>query len=161
MSDTCDEPNPNDEMILCQKAPHPFGGHYNMTRMVYWDGLPMPVRTKQGGSRVKGVIESIEAAGAGKKTGPPSSFVRTNDPGTSHEAIVRYEPKRETAKGKVLAYLRERMLMWVDAPALTAPEVGGFAGTRRLRELRDDGYPIETRLKPGTTNTWQHRLLSD
>lgn len=87
-----------------------------------------------------------------------NQFFRASDPDSSREAAQRYEPKRETAKARVLDYLRARVLMWVDAPELTTPEVGGFAGTRRLRELRDDGWPIETRPKPGATNLWQHRL---
>lgn len=91
----------------------------------------------------------------------PPPVVRTDDPASAHVAAERYEPKRDSAKGRVLAYLRERIGQWVDAPELTRPEVGGFAGTRRLRELRDVGWPIETRPKPDATNTWQHRLLPE
>lgn len=87
----------------------------------------------------------------------PLPIVRNDDPETSHEAAARYEPKRETAKGRVLALLRARRGEWIDAVEFTAPEVGGFAGTRRLRELRDR-WPIETRRKPGSETTWQHRL---
>lgn len=90
---------------------------------------------------------------------PP--LVRNSDPATSAEAAERYEPRRETAKARVLDYLRERAGQWVDAVDLTRPEVGGFAGTRRMRELRDGGWPIETRPKPGESNTWQHRLVLD
>lgn len=86
--------------------------------------------------------------------------VRRSDPETAHEAARRYEPKRESAKGRVLAHLRVHQDQWVEAVLLTAPDIGGFAGTRRLRELRDDGWPIETRPKPGTTNVWQHRLVT-
>lgn len=85
---------------------------------------------------------------------------RHSDPSTSKQAAERYEPKRETAKGRVLAHLRAHPNEWVDAPEFTREDIGGFAGTRRLRELReDDGWPIETRPKPGYTNLWQHRLL--
>jgi len=92
---------------------------------------------------------------------PAREFVRQDDPDTSHQAMALYEPKRGTAKGRVLFYLREHLGEWVDAPAFHQPEVGGFAGTRRLRELREDGWPIETRPKPGSENTWQHRLIED
>lgn len=86
---------------------------------------------------------------------------RFTDPVTSHEAEAAYEPKRASAKGRVLALLRERRGHWIDAVAFTASDVGGFAGTRRLRELRDAGHPIETRRKPGSPSTWQHRLPAD
>ena len=105
-------------------------------------------------------IRRIE--GMSQRTDPErhvNPLYRTSDPDTSKEAAQRYEPKRDTAKARVLEYLRARPRMWVDAPELTSPEVGGFAGTRRLRELRDDGWPIETQPKPGATNTWQHRLV--
>ena len=91
----------------------------------------------------------------------PPPIVRTDDPGTAHEAAQRYQPKRDSAKGRVLAYLQQRIGQWVDAPELVTPEVGGFAGTRRMRELRDVGWPIETRPKPDGSNTWQHRLLPE
>lgn len=102
----------------------------------------------------QGLLEGDEEAASGP-------IVRTEDPDTAHEAAERYEPKRDSAKGRVLGYLRERLDQWVDAPELTHDSVGGFAGTRRLRELREAGWPIETRPKPGYTNTWQHRLVSD
>lgn len=87
--------------------------------------------------------------------------VRADDAETAQEAADRYEPKRGTARARVLDYLRARTGEWVDAPELTDPSVGGFGGTRRLRELREVGWPIETRPKPDTTNTWQHRLLAE
>lgn len=92
---------------------------------------------------------------------PPEHFVRTDDPDTSHRAMASYEPKRATAKGRVLFYLRQHRGDWIDAPVLTDPAIGGFGGTRRLRELREDGFPIETRQKPGDPNTWQHRIIEE
>lgn len=88
-------------------------------------------------------------------------IVRNTDPSSAHDAAARYQPKRETAKGRVLAYMQARIGQWIDAPELAAPEVGGFAGTRRMRELRDAGWPIETRPNPDGSNTWQHRLLPE
>lgn len=58
----------------------------------------------------------------------------------------------------MLGCLRQAQGAWVDAPDLATPEVGGFGGTRRMRELRQMGWDIETRQKPGDPNVWQHRL---
>lgn len=91
----------------------------------------------------------------------PVPIVRNADPSTAHVAAARFQPKRDSAKGRVLAYLQARLGEWVDAPELTAREVGGFAGTRRMRELREVGWPIETRPHPDGSNVWQHRLLPE
>lgn len=105
----------------------------------------------------KGRRETLEA----ERSTHQAPIVRTDDSGAALEAAERYQPKRDSAKGRVLSYLQERLGEWVDAPDLTTEAVGGFAGTRRLRELRDAGWPIETRPKPGSVNTWQHRLLPE
>lgn len=84
--------------------------------------------------------------------------VRTDDPLNSHVAERASAPARGSKREAVLAYLQGRKGDWVDAPELATPEVGGFAGTRRLRELRDMGWDIETRQKPGSATVWQHRL---
>lgn len=92
-------------------------------------------------------------------TGAPGPIVGKDDPENSHVAAQRIEPTRGSKRAQVLDHLRQRMGQWVDAPDLATEEVGGFGGTRRMRELRDMGWNIETRPKPGTTNTWQHRLV--
>lgn len=48
---------------------------------------------------------------------------------------------------------------WHDGPELTHPGVGGSEGLRRLRELREKGYPIEMRLKAKGKTTRQYRLV--
>lgn len=116
---------------------------------------------KGAGAAQKGREWLAGAAGAIPPASKAAPVVRASDPATAHEAAARYEPSRDSAKGRVLAYLREHSGQWVDAVELTLPEVGGFAGTRRMRELRDAGWSIETRPKPGETNTWQHRLLAE
>jgi hypothetical protein len=88
-------------------------------------------------------------------------IVRGDDPANSHLAAQRIQPSRDSARGRVLAYLQGRAGQWVDAIELTLPDVGGFGGTRRMRELREGGWPIETREKPGAPNVWQHRLPED
>lgn len=86
-------------------------------------------------------------------------LVRSDDPETSHRAIQNYEPKLKTAKGRVAQMLLDNLGQWIDAPRFTVKEIGGFAGTRRLRELREaHGWNIETREKHDGSNTWQHRL---
>lgn len=89
----------------------------------------------------------------------PPPIVGNDDPENSHEAAERFEPVRDSARGRVLAYLRDHYGEWVDAPVLTHEDVGGFGGTRRLRELREMGWPIETQPHPSIDNRWQHRLF--
>ena len=50
---------------------------------------------------------------------------------------------------------------WVDGYDLCHPSIGGTEGLRRLRELREIGYPIEKRLKPNRprgSRVYQYRL---
>lgn len=93
--------------------------------------------------------------------GSPPPIARTNDPINSHVAAEQIEPTRGSKRAAVLDYLRQHMDDWVDAPGLATQDVGGFGGTRRMRELRQMGWNIETRQKPNSPNTWQHRLVSD
>lgn len=144
MSELCGEPHPDKSEVRCDKTVPCYGYHSSVPYDLTWPGNPKPRKRADGGK-----LKDIKAR----------ALVRNTDPGTAHEAIERYKPKRDTAKGRVLAYLQEREGVWVDAPELTTQEVGGFAGTRRLRELRDAGWPIETRPKPDAENTWQHRLV--
>lgn len=39
---------------------------------------------------------------------------------------------------------------WVPGWALASAKVGGSEGLRRLRELREEGHPIEMRFRPGS-----------
>lgn len=155
MSEPCGEAHPEQPDVECDKAKPCWGSHSNVTAKLVWPGTPLPTK-KRSAARVAEIASRAER---GSRTGPPLS--RTTDPATSHLAIELYEPKRESAKSRVLMYLRDHLGEWVDARVLTDEEVGGFAGTRRMRELRDEGFPIETRLKPDTQTTWQHRLVRD
>jgi len=152
----CLEQHPERDEIICDMDPHGWGFHSSAKDDVVWPGLPQPPKKP---SKAEDKAKVINSATSETRTGPPTGLVRNSDPKNSYEAIASYEEFRGTAKERVLGYLAERMGEWVDAPDLTAPGIGGFAGTRRLRELRDDGYLIETRRKPGEGNTWQHRLL--
>lgn len=153
MAELCGERHPERPEVACEKTMPCYGYHASGKYKLTWEGRELP-ETKDQRSAVLDVVRRVRRGG---RVGPP--VVRRSDPPTAHEAAERYEPKRETAKGRVLAYLRAHLGEWVDAPDLTAPDVGGFAGTRRLRELRDEGHVIETRPKPGEQNLWQHRLV--
>ena len=70
-------------------------------------------------------------------------LARRSDPVTSHVGAAIIEPKRSTRKGQVLAALRSGS--WVPGYELCTNECGGSEGLRRLRELRAEGWLIETR----------------
>jgi hypothetical protein len=76
-------------------------------------------------------------------------------------AIEPLEPEPGTAKGTVLDFLRMRRGDWVDGHLLIAPETGGVNGTRRVRELRAEGYSIEDRPKPEHPTQHQYRLAPE
>lgn len=186
MSETCGAPHPEDETRTCisKSATHGFhvdgqGEPWPRTeRIEQVKSLVAARRSNKRGKRgikkqildgarggkaalLEQDVEEAVAAQSRPTWGPPPPIVGTDDPETSKEAAERYEPKRDTAKGRVLVYLQARIGQWVDAPELTTEAVGGFAGTRRLRELREQGWPIDTRPKPGAENTWQHRLVPE
>jgi hypothetical protein len=105
--------------------------------------------------------KEIAKNGARTMRGIQRRLARTEDPVTSHEAAEAYVAAQahKTRLGKVAAHLIANVGLWIDAVDFTAPDVGGFAGTRRLRELREEyGWPVETRRKPGSAVSWQHRL---
>jgi hypothetical protein len=65
-----------------------------------------------------------------------------------------------TRAEQVLARLRDADGEWVDGPELANERVGGSEGLKRLRELRDEGHPIETRKHPDPDrDIWQYRLV--
>jgi biotin operon repressor len=60
-----------------------------------------------------------------------------------------------TRKGRVLKTLRSRK--WTPGYELTQPEVGGTEGLRRVRELRSEGYKIESR-RMKDSRAFEYRL---
>lgn len=82
-------------------------------------------------------------------------FARANGPATSIAAALTYEPTRNTRKSVVANYLLDHVGEWINADTFNT--IGGRAGDRRMRELRQDGWNIETRRSSG--NTYQHRLV--
>ena len=71
----------------------------------------------------------------------------------------RIEPKRGTKAASVLSVLRQARGGWVPGHVLCTPEVGGSEGLRRLRELRDQGWPIDSREPPSGEGTDEYRLI--
>lgn len=68
-------------------------------------------------------------------------------------------PSHLTRKEQILAVLTERAGAWVDGSDLATESVGGSEGLRRLRELCDEGQPIEKRRHPDPErDIWQYRL---
>ena len=60
-------------------------------------------------------------------------------------------------KEQVLHRLEANRGEWVDGVELANEVVGGSEGLKRLRELRDDGWLIQKRQKPGS-DQYQYRL---
>lgn len=61
-----------------------------------------------------------------------------------------------TNKAAVAQTLVGNAKSWIDTATIT--EVGGPGGTRRLRELRSEGWSIRTRRNPETPSTFQFML---
>ena len=70
----CGSEDPAVPGLLCDKPPHPFGAHFNMSSMTTWAGVPMPQRKGKGprGGRVTDLVRTIEASGNAERTGPPT-----------------------------------------------------------------------------------------
>lgn len=58
---------------------------------------------------------------------------------------------------RVLDYLKARRGEWVTNVTLASPEIGGLRFGGRLKELRDDGWQIETQT-PAAGGTYRYRL---
>ncbi len=50
--------------------------------------------------------------------------------------------------------------LWHSTADINAPGIGGSEGTRRLRELRKLGLPLEMRKKAGT-DMYEYRVMSE
>lgn len=69
---------------------------------------------------------------------------------------------RVTRKDLVLGLLREHLDDWVNGPEICSPAVGGSEGLRRVRELREDGFPIVMRRHPDRRRAVrQYKLRND
>ena len=63
---------------------------------------------------------------------------------------------RANRRGTVLALMLDRQ--WHSTAEIENVAIGGSQGTRRLRELRADGWRIEKRPKANSTQ-WEYRLV--
>jgi hypothetical protein len=71
------------------------------------------------------------------------------------------EPGNDTAKARVLAYLSEREGRWVPGWELVGLAVGGLNGTRRARELRQEGHTIDIEPHPARAREWRYRYRKE
>ena len=60
----------------------------------------------------------------------------------------------DSAKGRVLKLLQDRQ--WHTTAEINA--VGGTEGTRRVRDLRAEGFDIEVKKFSSDGNKWKYRL---
>lgn len=67
---------------------------------------------------------------------------------------VGYTPTNDSAKTAVANYLLDHVGEWIDTATF---EALGVSGSRRMRELRENGWSIKSRNAPGT-RTRQHQL---
>lgn len=86
-----------------------------------------------------------------------TKFAHANGPRSSISAALMYEPTRDTRKTIVANYLLDHQGEWIDAS--TFNDIAGRAGDRRMRELRQDGWNIDTRVSPLGGRVYQHRLV--
>lgn len=91
----------------------------------------------------------------------PGPIVGRGDGANSHLAARRIEPKLGTRRRLVLDALRRAQGGWVDGTVLETSGCGGSQGTRRARELRAAGWPIEIRPNPYSATAWQYRLIPE
>lgn len=158
---TCDVEHPDHVGVFCNR-PAPPTGHREHSGLLVGTGyidwpnehyIPPPARPGAHDELLKGLAGQVKDSDAGRLAGPEGSE-------TSVEAARTYaRSHRKTRLGKVAEYLLDHPGEWLDAVRFASDEVGGFAGTRRLRELREDyHWPISTRRHPDKVSTWQHRL---
>ncbi len=65
------------------------------------------------------------------------------------------DPEPDSQAGAVLAHLIARPGAWTTGAELVA--LAGPGGAQRPGELARGGWPIESRLRPGTVDVWEHR----
>lgn len=159
---SCEDEHPDHVGVFCNR-PAPSTGHPEHSGLLPGTGyidwpnehyVP-PTSTKPGAHS-----ELLTGLASQVKQSDAQRLAAGDGPETSVEAAKVYaRTNRKTRLGKVAEYLLNHAGEWVDAAHFASDEVGGFAGTRRLRELREDyHWPISTRKHPVKTNTWQHRL---
>lgn len=79
----------------------------------------------------------------------------------SVRAFERSEPRHGTREAEVLACLRRAKGAWVPGHMLCTAEVGGSEGLRRIRSLREKGWPIENQEPPNGEGTDEYRLIEN
>ena len=116
-----------------------------------WANDEFPAPPPRG--RGKGLDRVREIAAATRK----ETTARFATPIAIETASGPTEPPTHTAAGRVLAHLRTANGRWVDGEELVRPHVGGINGTRRARELRQAGHPIDIEPDPNDAHRWLYR----
>lgn len=148
---SCIEAHPELGVVCDRPLPHGMHMHGRPPHRVEWR---TPVKPSDDAT-----MRDVVAAIAPEHRGRP--IVGRNDPQNAHVAAARIEPKRGTRNALVLLALRSANGDWVEGTYLETPEVGGAQGTRRARELRAMGWPIELRPHPSSDTAWQYRLIPE
>src|SRR5438132_625231 len=142
---SCNEEHPTELGVHCNK-PAPRTGHeehsgpqFVQGRAQYldWpneDYVPPPPRPGSTKGKLTALADRVKVSEDQLTVNRISSV-----DGASQEAAKVYaRTNRKTRLGKVAEYLLGHVGEWVDAAHFADDEVGGFAGTRRLRELREE-----------------------
>jgi hypothetical protein len=161
----CGAVQPGRPEVTCNRSGPPSGhpvhsgpsyGQSGRPMYVDWenpDFVPPPPRPGSHDGLLASLVAEVDAE---------SRLARSEPQGGAQEAALVYSrTKRKTRLGKVAEYLIAHQGEWIDAAHFADAEVGGFAGTRRLRELREEyAWPISTRRSPDPNkpNHWEHRL---
>jgi hypothetical protein len=157
----CDAEHPDHVGVFCNR-PAPSTAHQEHSGMLVGTGyidwpnenfVPPPAKAGAHSQLLKQLAGQVKESDAVR-------LAESAGPSTSRQAATIYSrTHRKTRLGKVAEFLLNNPGQWLDAVRFATDEVGGFAGTRRLRELREDfHWPISTRRDPERTTSWQHRL---
>ena len=166
MSALCEEPNPADESMTCQKAAHQYGYHFNLTTETPWAGIPLPVRTKKGDSRVKAVVDDMKPGG---KTGPPLTGEQRRDVGmdkvlsnTAEEYKEAFSRQYRVVADSGSPFTSEDVTAAVGMPPGHQNAVGSLFNALLRRDLRSErvayvGHVSAKRANQNATKIGQYR----
>lgn len=164
ISRRCDADHPDREGVTCI-APARYPNHDHHFAMyagepVEWANPDYTPPAPKGSKEVREFVagQMAKVANGMREVGKLAS---EHDPENSQIAAERITPEVGTRKAQVLEALKRADGGWVDGVELETDEIGGAQGTRRLRELRQDGWDIEARPHPESRTAWQYRLRQE
>jgi uncharacterized protein DUF4326 len=74
----------------------------------------------------------------------------------AHARSEPVDPEPDSQAGAVLAHLISQPGAWTTGSDLVV--LAGSGGAQRPGELARGGWPVESRLRPGTVDVWEHRI---